>query len=156
MQNEKLSWFLVASLVLGSQLLDLYSVEGVTFWLMYQLNSFVDFTVSLMVYMLFWGLNKTPNYIFMLIYLYVLSIGIHLLGLYSELMFRLSSIEIFAGLNDLYEPTLITIFVVKMIVLGTGGYGIFNRKHRGFSSDSGDVAIAYSRDYDGPRIKTGY
>lgn len=131
--KEKPSFIAVLAVLLIFQSIDAYQVKADPMQLLYLFNATFDYAifVAILILSLFSVKTNRTNYIQVLLLIQVVSIGVHLGALFSEITYQATGLELYAIVNDYYSPLLIAIFVLKMWVLVRGGYGIFKRsKHK--------------------------
>ncbi len=133
-QSEKRDFLLVLLICIFIQVPDfLVSIPKDPFWYEYLFNAAVDSIAFCLI--LFVITRSYPMWGICLAALQSTSFLTHFLALCAHIMYNETGIQSFAQLCNLYTPTLQGILVLKTLVIGAGGYGIY-RRTRNVSDDS--------------------
>lgn len=145
--KEKHSFISIIFVILVVQLIDFHEIPSYPFALLYLFNATMDGIAALIIYLIHEFIlkenNKMPMYIAAILALQFIAIGIHLIGVGTHYQYLNLGVEFLAIINDKYESALIAIFVLKLAVLGYGGYGIrrARRKHPHYTDNPGIYVV---------------
>ena len=125
-RSEKRDFLLVLAICIFIQAPDfLVSMPDYPFWSLYLFNTSVDAIAFALVYLV---ISRTyPVWGICILLLQSISVLAHYSAYQFECMYNLTLNQQFAQLSNLYTPTLQCILVLKTLVLGAGGYGIYRR-----------------------------
>jgi len=130
--------------------------KAAPFWCLYTFGGVGDFIVAYLITRFIRINNALPYYILVIVYLQVLSINIHIIGLATEIALNFLYWEALAIVNDFYEIVLIGILSAKLIALGVGGNGLYNRRRNSRLRTSTSPSIIYGAGYRSLHDKASY
>ena len=95
------------------------------FWAEPLFNGMIDATAFLLVYFLIDTVRSVTA--FGIMALQAFAVIVHFSRFFAHLVYNTFEYQLFADLCNIYTPALIAILCLKVLLLGSGGYGLYSR-----------------------------